>query len=456
MSLNISFSYDSSVTTLNTSDPTLYQEYTTAVTTAVNFFENAFTNNITVNINFGWGEVGGAKIDPGASGESSSNLLSPFTYDEVKNALIATDTTSAVQMAAVASLPATDPTGGKTFTVNSAEAKALGLTGASTDSDGSVGLDSSQSWAWVGQSYTSSDSEDAVGTLEHEISEVLGRTDTGGKDNQYSPLDLFRYTAKDGLATDPIGAAAGARDQPFVAGYDANAPSDFSYDGKQVTLLYETPADVVTGSDVGDWAPSVGFDSFGDGPNGAPSPVSATDLQEMNVLGYDTACFAAGTRIATMRGDIPVEALAIGDEVILAPENGAGTRKILWLGHRRIDCTRHPNPSAVWPILVRAGAFAEHQPVRDLWISPGHSVFINGALIQAENLVNGATILQIPRSHIEYWHVELESHSILLSEGLPTESYLDTGNRTAFINGGAYLEYIPTSSPNILLKPARL
>jgi hypothetical protein len=32
----------------------------------------------------------------------------------------------------------------------------------------------------------------------------------------------------------------------------------------------------------------------------------------------------------------------------------------------------------------------------------------------------------------DYVHVELDRHDILLAEGLPAESYLDTGNRAAF------------------------
>jgi hypothetical protein len=33
---------------------------------------------------------------------------------------------------------------------------------------------------------------------------------------------------------------------------------------------------------------------------------------------------------------------------------------------------------------------------------------------------------------VTYWHVELERHDILLADGMPAESYLDTGNRAAF------------------------
>jgi hypothetical protein len=30
------------------------------------------------------------------------------------------------------------------------------------------------------------------------------------------------------------------------------------------------------------------------------------------------------------------------------------------------------------------------------------------------------------------WHLELAGHEVVMAKGLPTESYLDTGNRAAF------------------------
>jgi hypothetical protein len=161
-------------------------------------------------------------------------------------------------------------------------------------------------------------------------------------------------------------------------------------------------------------------------------------------LGHSSGCFMAGTHIAASDGTVCVEDLSVGAFVMTV---SGEARPVRWLGHRGIDCTRHPNPAAVWPIRIQAGAFAPNQPERDLWVSRGHSFFVEGVLIQAETLVNGATIAQVPREHVEYWHVELDSHDILLAEGLPAESYLDVGNRTGFVDGGAYLEAYPDFSP---------
>jgi hypothetical protein len=148
-------------------------------------------------------------------------------------------------------------------------------------------------------------------------------------------------------------------------------------------------------------------------------------------------CFLEGTRIRTGRGDMAVEALAIGD---LVQTGFSGMMPVQWLGYRRIDCRRHPKPVNVWPVRVRAGAFGEGRPHRDLWLSPDHAVFIDGVLIPIRYLVNGRTIAQEPRDAVTYWHVELGQHNVILAEGLPCESYLDTGNRGAFANGGAAVQ----------------
>jgi hypothetical protein len=33
---------------------------------------------------------------------------------------------------------------------------------------------------------------------------------------------------------------------------------------------------------------------------------------------------------------------------------------------------------------------------------------------------------------VTYWHAELRRHDVLLAEGLPAESYLDSGDRDGF------------------------
>ena len=160
------------------------------------------------------------------------------------------------------------------------------------------------------------------------------------------------------------------------------------------------------------------------------------------VLQQPPACFAAGTRILTESGEIAVEALRVGDMVRIA--DGAGLAPVVWLGHRAIDCRRHDRPDDVRPVRVAAHAFGLGRPHRDLLLSPDHAVFVDGVLIPVRYLLNDATIRQEGAEVVRYWHVELPAHGVLLAEGLPCESYLDTGNRAAFANGGTVAVACPS------------
>jgi subtilisin-like proprotein convertase family protein len=142
------------------------------------------------------------------------------------------------------------------------------------------------------------------------------------------------------------------------------------------------------------------------------------------------ACFAAGTRLRGEDGDVPVEAMCVGNRV---SAHFAGTfAPIVWIGRRRVDCSRHPSPNLVRPVRIVTGAFGRHLPNRDLLLSPDHAVFVDGVLIPVKYLINGTTIWQQPVKSITYLHIELPRHDVVLAEGLPVETFLDTCNGSIF------------------------
>ena len=154
------------------------------------------------------------------------------------------------------------------------------------------------------------------------------------------------------------------------------------------------------------------------------------------------ACFVAGTRLLTVSGEVAVQTLAPGD--LLVTLSGQA-RPLQWIGHRHVDCARHPKPEDVWPVRVHAHAFARGMPQRDLLLSPDHAVFVGGALIPVRYLVNGKSIVQEQCDEVTYYHVELPSHEVILAEGLPCESYLDTGNRSTFVDAGRLARLTPAA-----------
>jgi hypothetical protein len=48
----------------------------------------------------------------------------------------------------------------------------------------------------------------------------------------------------------------------------------------------------------------------------------------------------------------------------------------------------------ILPICFKAGSLGENVPMRDLWISPRHAMYLDGVLIEAKDLVNGVTVVQ--------------------------------------------------------------
>ena len=144
-------------------------------------------------------------------------------------------------------------------------------------------------------------------------------------------------------------------------------------------------------------------------------------------------CFATGTLIATPAGPVAVERLAANDRVELVT---GGTARVVWIGHRR--------QTGGSVVRIRAHALGPRSPTRDLIVSDDHGMFIGGVLVPAGLLANGETVVREPSADITFWHVELERHAILLADGAPAESYLDTGNRRQF--GNCAIGYDPAAA----------
>jgi hypothetical protein len=139
-------------------------------------------------------------------------------------------------------------------------------------------------------------------------------------------------------------------------------------------------------------------------------------------------CFLKGTKIRTITGERAVEDLAIGD---LLPTHSNGVRPIQWIG--RYQLTRS-DASKSWerdagPVRVARSALAPNVPHADLYVSQQHGLFIDGVLVRAESLVNGATIVLHDAgdvTELEYYHIKLQSHDVIYAEGAPCETLAES------------------------------
>jgi len=161
------------------------------------------------------------------------------------------------------------------------------------------------------------------------------------------------------------------------------------------------------------------------------------------------ACYGLGTLIETEAGDVTVESLKIGD--LVRTLSGA-LRPIKWIGTRSYAGRFIAMNRDLLPVCFKAGSLGENAlgeslPRRDLLISPHHAMYIDGLLIEARDLVNGVSIVQAPSvERVDYFHIELESHDVIIAEGAPSETFIDDDSRAMFHNAMDYAALYPNEA----------
>lgn len=142
-------------------------------------------------------------------------------------------------------------------------------------------------------------------------------------------------------------------------------------------------------------------------------------------------CFTPGTGIATPRGEVPVEQLAVGHRVITRDN---GIRTINWVGKKRLDHMQLKALPALRPILIRAGALGPDLPDRDMMVSPSHRMLLVSdmarrhfgqaeVLVAAKDLcgIDGIDVAEV--AYVTYIHFLCETHELVLADGAWSESF---------------------------------
>jgi hypothetical protein len=135
-------------------------------------------------------------------------------------------------------------------------------------------------------------------------------------------------------------------------------------------------------------------------------------------------------------------------------------RAIKWIGRRSFAGRFILGRKDIQPVCIKAGALGINTPRRDLWISPHHAMYFDstffagdggmsagGALIEAKDLVNGTSIVQAEHAgKVEYFHIELETHDVIVAEGALSETFIDDDSRGMFHNAPEFHALYPRAA----------
>ena len=250
---------------INYYDDTVTTAYRSAIVSAEHELQSHFTNPTTIGASFGLSALG--------AGFAAQNNFStvPVSFTAFADAL-RSHAVSFDDFVAVNGLPLIDPSNGVGFELPTAQARILGLDVQTNSLDITVKLNSDLAWTF---------GRDAIGAIEHELTEgAFGRVASLGiQSTRWEPLDLFRFNS------------TGARD--FTGGADGLA-TFFGVDSNHLTsFAFHNSIDATghdDGFDLGDWDHTFG-DAFGPGGPNSPGSLSATDLQVLDILGWNSATF---------------------------------------------------------------------------------------------------------------------------------------------------------------------
>ena len=166
-------------------------------------------------------------------------------------------------------------------------------------------------------------------------------------------------------------------------------------------------------------------------------------------------CFLRGTRILTPEGERPIEDLCVGEMVLTV---SGESKPVKWIGHMRFERDGEASwDDDVAPVKIARGAFDGSLPSRDLYVSASHRFLINGLLIPAGDLINGRSITRfssMATDVLEYLHIELEEHDVILANGAPAETLDGNAERSDFDNLDEYVDlYGSTLTSRTLYAP---
>ena len=156
-------------------------------------------------------------------------------------------------------------------------------------------------------------------------------------------------------------------------------------------------------------------------------------IGSMTVSGIEKVvpCFTPGTRISTPRGEIAVEELRAGDEVLTRDH---GVQVLRWVGRRDLTLADLILSPHLRPVRIAKGALGHGLPLRAMKVSPQHRMLVEDAradmlfgapevLVAAKHMLGRRGVDQRLTKGISYIHLLFDRHEIICAEGAWTESF---------------------------------
>jgi len=171
--------------------------------------------------------------------------------------------------------------------------------------------------------------------------------------------------------------------------------------------------------------PESGTIEFRDADGNVTGTTTYSEIEEVVI------CFTPGTTIATRRGEIPVQQIKI-DDLVATRDNGM--QPVRWIGRRNLNRDNLLSTPGFNPVRIKAGAFGDGVPQRDMMVSPNHRMLLASetaevmfsereVLVAAKHLVGLGGIETVAPDKVSYIHILFDNHEIVLADGTWTESF---------------------------------
>ncbi|CUH50834.1 Hint domain-containing protein [Shimia marina] len=173
-----------------------------------------------------------------------------------------------------------------------------------------------------------------------------------------------------------------------------------------------------------------GFDGtieFLDGVGGVTGTLDFENIEAGAVI----VCFTPGTKILTPLGEVAVETLREGDQVVTRDN---GLQPIRWAGRKHLTAQQLAERRELSPILIKQGALGPNQPERDMMVSPSHRMLLvseqaelmfdeREVLVAAKHLLHLDGVEKAVVDGVDYIHFMCDNHEVVLADGAWSESF---------------------------------